>query len=443
MTAFPALVPSSRTFTPGEYPATAFSGYSGAQNRVRHSNVFLAAQLRLSFVGLNQSEMLDIWNHYNGRRGEFRSFELPAEVVSYGGITDYVPGTYLWRYAGPGSVEDLPCGGHNVSLTLETVPPSAASVVGAQLFISLRLSLGAADGGEYVLGITETVALSLSTGAAIVELNGVFTALALSLTTGAAIGDASIGGTTTEGIGFAIVTNGAYSAGTQGISETLTLSLAAGAADGGEPNIGDAYGGGYFAGYISHTADGVATHRLIVAPAATGASGTGYTITTMRQWKNATTGTTDTNSLYDGVSNTAAMVAAGINDHPAGKFCVDLSIGGYADWYLPSIEELEIAYYNLKPTTTNNVTDNNTRNSYAVPSRSVTNYTTSVPARTTLAAFQSGGSEAFVGGTHWSSTQNSATTNNAWLSSFLNGSSNNINAKTTSLQVRAFRREAI
>jgi hypothetical protein len=106
--------------------------------------------------------MLDIWNHYNGRRGEFRSFELPAEVVSYGSITDYVPGTYIWRYAGPGSVEDLPCGGHNVSLTLETVPPAAASVVGAQLFLQLRLSTGGADGGEYVLGINETVTLSLA-----------------------------------------------------------------------------------------------------------------------------------------------------------------------------------------------------------------------------------------------------------------------------------------
>jgi hypothetical protein len=53
--------------------------------------------------------------------------------------------------------------------------------------------------------------------------------------------------------------------------KTTHGSEAAGAAinDTGEPSIGDAYGGGYFAGYISHTADGVATHRLIVAPAAT------------------------------------------------------------------------------------------------------------------------------------------------------------------------------
>ena len=41
--------------------------------------------------------------------------------------------------------------------------------------------------------------------------------------------------------------------------------------------IGEPFGGGYFAGYISHTADGNATHALIVAPRATGATGSGYT----------------------------------------------------------------------------------------------------------------------------------------------------------------------
>ena len=35
------------------------------------------------------------------------------------------------------------------------------------------------------------------------------------------------------------------------------------------PAIGSAYEGGFFAGTISHTANGVATHALIVAPAAT------------------------------------------------------------------------------------------------------------------------------------------------------------------------------
>jgi hypothetical protein len=37
--------------------------------------------------------------------------------------------------------------------------------------------------------------------------------------------------------------------------------------------IGFPMAGGYFAGYISHTANGVPTHALIVAPRATGATG--------------------------------------------------------------------------------------------------------------------------------------------------------------------------
>lgn len=230
MTTFPALVPSSRTFTPGEYPATAFGGYSGAQNRVRHSNVFLAAQLRLTFTGLSQAQMLDIWNHYNGRRGEFRSFALPAEVVSYGGITDYVPGTYLWRYDGAGSVEDLPCGGHNVSLTLETVPPSAASVIGAQLFAAIQLTTGAANGGEYELGISESLTFSIQTESAFAALDGLNQTLALSLESGAAAGDVE-----TEGVDLFLfmdlLNSVGVNEGRNGIDETINLSLAAGTAN--------------------------------------------------------------------------------------------------------------------------------------------------------------------------------------------------------------------
>jgi hypothetical protein len=66
-------------------------------------------------------------------------------------------------------------------------------------------------------------------------------------------------------------------------------------------NIGDEFGGGYFAGYISHTADGVPTHALIVAPRATGATGSGYTLTTNLAWAaNA--------NAPDGVNYSATLV---------------------------------------------------------------------------------------------------------------------------------------
>jgi len=208
-----------------------------------------------------------------------------------------------------------------------------------------------------------------------------------------------------------------------------------GASKSGVPAIGAAYQGGFFAGYISHTANGVATHALIVAPAATGATGTGYTLTTDKQWKTTNTTTAGTTSSFDGAANSANMNNA---SHPAAEFCETLSIGGYSDWYLPARYELEIAYYNLKPTTDSNNTSYGI-NAYSVPARG-SNYTAGTPAQTTVTAFQTGNSEAFVAGTHWSSTEDSSTL--AWRLSFANGLQAN-GTKDGSNRVRAFRKLAL
>jgi hypothetical protein len=201
---------------------------------------------------------------------------------------------------------------------------------------------------------------------------------------------------------------------------------------------GDALEGGLFAGYISHTANGVPTHALIVAPRATGASGTGYTLTTNYQWKTANTTTTGTTSSFDGAANTAAMVTAGIASHPAAQFCVNLSIGGFSDWYLPARYELDIAYENLKPTTTSNSTSWGI-NPYSVPERTV-NRTAGDPAQTSVSAFQSTGAEPFVAVFHWSSTEGGGAS--AWELVFSSGDQFN-DTKANLFRVRAFRKLAL
>ena len=201
--------------------------------------------------------------------------------------------------------------------------------------------------------------------------------------------------------------------------------------------IGEPFGGGYFAGFISHTADGNPTHALIVAPRLEGATGTGYTLTTMLAWKTANTTTAGTTSDFDGSANTAAMVTAGIADHPAANFCKNLSIGGFTDWYLPARYELDIAYFNLKPSTDANSTSWGT-NIYAVPQRNI-NWTTTYPAQTALTAFNTT-AEAFVADKHWSSSE--FNTSNGWFVNFDFGNQSNL-CKTTGTRVRAFRRIAL
>ncbi len=200
-------------------------------------------------------------------------------------------------------------------------------------------------------------------------------------------------------------------------------------------NIGLPVEGGFFAGLISHTANSVPTHALIVAPAATGASGTGYTITTMLQWKTSNTTTAGTTSSFDGAANTANMSGGA---HPAADFCTGLSIGGYSDWYLPARYELDIAYENLKPTTDSNHTSWGI-NPYSVPERTV-NRTAGDPAQTSVSAFQSTGSEPFVADYHWLSTELSSPF--AWILTFFDGFQSG-STKTVSLRVRAFRKLAL
>lgn len=208
------------------------------------------------------------------------------------------------------------------------------------------------------------------------------------------------------------------------------LRAAAGA--GGLPEIGEAYEGGYFAGYISQNADGVATHGLIVAPAASGYNGK-----STLQWKTSSTSTPGTSSLFDGAANTASMADA---SHPAANYCAGLTIGSYSDWYLPALYELGIAYYNLKPTTDTNNTSSGT-NPYSVPARG-SNYTAGDPSQTSVTAFQSGGAEAFVASSHWSSSEYSSS--NAWNINFSVGTENSTLSKfLSSLYVRAFRKFAL
>lgn len=192
--------------------------------------------------------------------------------------------------------------------------------------------------------------------------------------------------------------------------------------------IGDAFGGGYFAGQISTAGNGVATHNLVVGPKSTAQS--------TLQWKTSNTSTSGTTSVIDGPANSSTMNNA---THPAAQFCEGRTIGSFSDWYMPAKNELEVCYYNLKPTTTSNSTFSGT-NSNAVPSRG-SNYTTGTPARTSATTFQSGNAEAFDAEFYWSSTQ--ASTQAGWLQSFGSGYQNNNNYKTDSFYVRAIRRVAV
>jgi hypothetical protein len=200
---------------------------------------------------------------------------------------------------------------------------------------------------------------------------------------------------------------------------------------GGLPALGSDYGGGYFAGAYSLSGNGAITHLLIIAPKATGQRAISYPPSglSFRTSQSAITTTT-----YDGYANQQAMIAidSSLNTFPAAQFCRNLTIGGYTDWYLPSIMEMEVLYWNLKPSTVADRTSSPSNftmglNAYSIPSRANIAWNSSFPAQTSATIFRSGGAQAFnIDGSvnnnapsYW--TSSSYDSNNAYTLTTKNG----------------------
>lgn len=208
----------------------------------------------------------------------------------------------------------------------------------------------------------------------------------------------------------------------------FVLALAGASFSYGPPAIGAAYGGGYYAGQISTAGTGVADYNLVVAPVSSGESAS-------LQWKTSNTLTAGTSSVIDGPTNSSNMNNAA---HPAAQFCEGLSIGGFSDWYLPAKNELEVCYYNLKPTTTANNTSSGA-NANSVPRRN-TNYTSGTPAQTSATDFKDTGTQDFASAYYWCSTESS--TSLAWRQFFFYGFQS-VQTKVNGHRVRAVRRVAV
>jgi hypothetical protein len=201
----------------------------------------------------------------------------------------------------------------------------------------------------------------------------------------------------------------------------------------------------------------MAKFRIIVAPRSSGQANLAF--------KNANTAApTATNTLTEGRKATLAMVADGSSTvYPAAHYCNDLTINTRSDWYFPARDELELAYRNLKPTTDNNASS--TRSNSAIDYKNLgslndtstvhganlnsdptgAGYTTTVPSRTSVAAFQSGGAEALISSNNIFTCSTQYANDNVWFNDHVGsnaGTQRNTN-KTFGGTVRAVRRSII
>ena len=188
-----------------------------------------------------------------------------------------------------------------------------------------------------------------------------------------------------------------------GTSQLLSVPYALYAA-----NAGTATGGGNFTHYIGEEYGGGVIfhlwkdnagveHGLIVAL-------TDQSIS--QAWSNVTSAAigTSAQSSWDGLSNSNSIVGQAGHTSSAAKLCLDLVSGGQSDWYLPSIQELNMLWNNY----------------YTV----------------TRALSQISGATQLSNSVYWSSSEGSS--NYAWHVAF-NGGSTNGNVKSSTNYVRAVR----
>lgn len=200
---------------------------------------------------------------------------------------------------------------------------------------------------------------------------------------------------------------------------------------------GTPFGGGYYVGRISI---GGVIYALVVAPKETGQ--------TSVTWKSGSMVNLPF-SLVDGLANTTQMSSQG-SLFPIITWVRNLSIGGLRDWYIPSVDELELCYRNLKPTGANNHVQSSDGprgsmgyNPSSIPTGAA--YTLTSPGATASALFASGGAQAFdTNNYYWTSVYSGAnlSSSEAWTQNFLYGSQL-VNSTGVARLARAVRRVKI
>lgn len=122
--AFPSLKPTSRDFSPGDWPIKRFNSQSGSEVRILYGSQRTNAKLSLGYDNIADSNAQAFLDDYAVQYGSLRTFTLPADVRSgwtgSSSSIDAPPGT-KWRYEGEPQVRSVRPGRSSVTVNLVAV----------------------------------------------------------------------------------------------------------------------------------------------------------------------------------------------------------------------------------------------------------------------------------------------------------------------------------
>lgn len=130
--AFPGIVPTTRSFTMGDYPSKTYRSLSGTVFKRAFGNKATGYTLDLTFKNIGDTVQLrtnsgsakDILDHYNTCDGTFDTFNVTTEVFTGMGsdleslIRLDDQSNIGWRYAEPPKVQSVKSGMSTVTVKL-------------------------------------------------------------------------------------------------------------------------------------------------------------------------------------------------------------------------------------------------------------------------------------------------------------------------------------
>jgi hypothetical protein len=126
--AFPTLRPTSREYSPGDWPTKRFNSQSGAEIRFLYGNQRTNAKLSLTYENIEDANALAFLDDYDAQYGTLRTFRLPVEVragwaYSGEGVRSGMaaPANGGWRYESEPQVRNVKPGRSSVTVNLVAV----------------------------------------------------------------------------------------------------------------------------------------------------------------------------------------------------------------------------------------------------------------------------------------------------------------------------------
>lgn len=124
---FPLLVPTSRSFSAGDWPVKTFRTQAGVETRILYGNKRTGMTMDLSYDNISDANAQLFVDHYNEMLGTYTTFVLGDLAAGIGARTGW-QGSYStlgasdagnrWRYAEPPTIESIKPGISKVSIKL-------------------------------------------------------------------------------------------------------------------------------------------------------------------------------------------------------------------------------------------------------------------------------------------------------------------------------------